>query len=113
MTRAEFLQVCALDKKQIHSMLKGQSFNTCFDFRREFQVGLANYSKNTGGRHDTVKDSALIHLHLIEKWLRQAYYTRRMPELLKQEPGLIYKGKNVVKSMIRQEWEKMISKAAY
>lgn len=113
MTRSEFLQVCALDKKQVHAMLKGQSFDTCFNFRREIQVGLANYSKNTGGRHDSVKDSALAHLHMIEKWLRQAYYTRRMPELLRTEPGLIYKGKNIAKAMVRKEWEAKISEASY
>lgn len=113
MTRSEFIQFASISKPQLHSIMMGQSFNLCLQFRREVQVALAAYSKNTGGRDDKVKAVAVAHLHQIERWLRDAYFKRRLPEVLTQTPGLIFKGKAAAKGIIRKEWETLISGASY
>ena len=113
MTRSEFLQFASLDKPKLHHILAGRSFQTCLTFRREIQVALVSYSKNTGGRDDAIKATVVGHLHQIESWLREAYFRRRLPEVLTQNASLLFKGKAAAKSIIRKEWETLIAGASY
>lgn len=117
MTQSELIQVSALDRKSLHKMLQGVTFDTAMSFRKEIQQGLTAYARNKGsqtaGNLDHVQTGALTVLHKIEEWCRQAFYTRRMGELLRQEGNLLYRGKKAAKTLVRQEWEKLAAQRAY
>jgi hypothetical protein len=115
-TQAEFITVASLTKPMLHKMLKGVSFQKAMDLRYEIQKGLTAYAKTRGSQGsniDAVQQGALDVLHNIESWCRQAYYSRRLPEILVQEGSLIYRGKKEAKTLVRQEWEKLAAERAY
>lgn len=115
MTGTEFLQVSALDKPALHKLLAGQSFDTAMTFRREIQQGLTRYARGKGARaeYDHVQTGALEVLRVIESWCREAFYRRRLPEILRQEGNLVLRGKKEAKWQVRKEWETLVAKRAY
>lgn len=116
MIQSDFVTVTALTKPQLHTMLKGQSFDTAMEFRREIQVALAQYAKHRGSQCsnlDHVQAGALRVLHAVESWCRQAFYARRMAEVLRQDAGLIKRTKKAAKYLVRKEWETLTARRAY
>lgn len=113
MIESEFMQVTVLTKAQLHTMLKGQSLDTTMAFRREMQVALARYAKGKGATPDIIQRNALSIIQQVESWARQAFYTKRIPEILRQEGSLIYRGKKAAKWMVKKEWEEYAARSAY
>ncbi len=116
MIQSDFITVTALTKPQLHQMLSGQSFDTAMEFRKETQRALTTYAKSRGSQGaqiDHVQEGALRVLHAIESWCRQAFYTRRMAEILTQEAGLMKRTKKAAKWLVRKEWEELASRRAY
>lgn len=113
MTQAELIQVSALGKPMLHRLIKGQSFDTAMRLRYEIQRALAVYAKGKGGTPDIVQEGAIFAAGQIESWCREAFYKRRMGEILRNDGNLVLRGKKTAKWQVRREWEALAAKMAY
>lgn len=110
-TQSELIGISAWTKPVLHTKLLGKKFDACMNFRRNIQIAMTEYARSH--KADLVQMGALQVTSWIESWCRDAYFKMRMPELLRQEPGLILKPKKAAKAMIRAEWSKMAARWGY
>jgi len=110
-TQSELIGISSWTKPVLHSKILGKKFDHCMNFRRNIQIAMTEYARNH--KSDKVQLGAISICGWIENWCKQAYFAMRYPELLRQEPGLIYKSKKSAKSIMRAEWSKMAARWGY
>ena len=110
-TQSELIGISTWTKPILHTKILGKKFDACMTFRRNIQIAMTEYARSH--KVDAVQMGALQVTGWLESWCRDAYFKMRMPELLRQEPGLLSKPKNAAKSMIRAEWSKIAARAGY
>lgn len=110
-TQSELIGISTWTKPVLHTKILGKKFDACMTFRRNIQVAMTEYARHH--KTDPVQLGALQVTGWIESWCRDAYFKMRMPELLRQVPGLLLKPKKAAKGMIRAEWSKYATKAGY
>ena len=110
-TQSELIGISTWTKPILHTKIFGKRFDACLVFRRNIQVAMTEYARSH--KVDAVQLGAIQVTGWIESWCRDAYFKMRMPELLRQVPGLILKPKKAAKSMIRAEWSKIAARAGY
>lgn len=112
-SQTELILLSKMNMFQLHAVVKGKSFQQAFQFKRDVQKALAEYSKHH--KYDRVQEKTIVILRKIEKWLHTAYVEYKLgfnvAKMRKNKELIDAKRQEIQK--VKADFEKLTIKESY